>query len=136
MQHSVGVLIIGVKGAVATTLISAGLSSLSTNRQSFALPSEQDPVFAELSLTPLSAMHFGGWDVASASLSESIKHHRVIPQHIQMELAEQLEQVFVKPGITLEPAPIHDELDPNLRRAQQVKTREHWLKNYERTSKP
>ena len=121
MQQNVGVLIIGVKGAVATTLISASLSALSNKKQYFALPSEQEPTFSDLELVPLSAMRFGGWDVASASLAESIKHHQVIPDQIQIELGEQLEQVFVKPGITLTPAPIHDELDPNLRRAQQVK---------------
>ncbi len=120
MKQAVGVLIIGVKGAVATTLISAGLSSASGRPQSFALPSEQEPDFSQLPLVPLKQMRFGGWDVALASLAESTQHHQVVPQNVQAQLSEELDQLYVKAGITLNPAPIHDELDPALRTAQQV----------------
>ena len=59
MSDLTGVLIIGAKGAVATTLIAAGLMSRKKSL-AFALPSEQDSNFDHLPLVPLSKMVFGG----------------------------------------------------------------------------
>lgn len=117
MSEQIGVLIVGVKGAVSTTLISAGIAVRLGLPCRFDLPSEQDPLLAGAELPPLSAMHFGGWDVASASLAESLRHHQVIPSELVDHIAPHLDERFISAGVTLTPAPIHDELDAEICRA-------------------
>jgi myo-inositol-1-phosphate synthase len=119
MSEVIGVLIIGVKGAVATTLISAGLTSSAGLVKQFTLPSEMDPLFQQLDLPTLDMMRFGGWDVASASMKDSLQHHGVVPKTLVDQIDTQLNQVWLSPGVALTPAPIHDELDPKLRIASQ-----------------
>ena len=137
MSEQIGVLIIGVKGAVATTLISAGVATRLGMMGRFDLPSEQDPNFRDVALPPLSSMHFGGWDVTSASLSASTRHHHVIPGDIIEKVACELDKVWISAGVTLTPAPIHDELDRSIVRAeesrepaaaQQARRRQGWSK--------
>ena len=120
MSEQIGVLIIGVKGAVSTTLIGAGIASQVGLSGGFDLPSEQDAAFAELNLPSLAEFRFGGWDVASASLLDSLLHHGVIPEEVISAVAPALDQVWLAPGVTLSPAPIHDELDAQLKTPQSV----------------
>ena len=90
MSETVGVMMIGLKGAVATTLIGAGLAARHGLDVSLRLPSEQDEVSRDLDLVPLSAMRFGGWDISSSNLSDSLKHHAVLPHHLIAELTPYL----------------------------------------------
>lgn len=118
MGETLGVMIIGVKGAVATTLISAGIAAKQGFNCSLSLPSEQDPLYSSLPLCPLSQMKFGGWDVASSSLSSSLQLHAVLPEIVIDQVSPYLDEVWLAPGIALTPAPIQDELDPQLRKIE------------------
>lgn len=109
MSGEIGVLIVGLKGAVATTLASAGIASRHNLTPSLTLPSEREPDFASLSLTPLSSFRFGGWDVVDASFESSLRHHRVLPDHLIDRLTPHLAEIQCFSGISLTPVPIHSE---------------------------
>ena len=118
MNNAVGVMIIGLKGAVSTTLVSAGIAARYGLSDRLTLPSEQDPTFADLAFSPLEAMRFGGWDVAEASMAESLLTHKVLPIELIEAVKPHLGEVWSAPGISLTPTPILDQLDPANHTAQ------------------
>ena len=122
MSDTVGVMIIGLKGAVATTLVAAGIVARRGSDISFRLPSDQDPVFCDLELTPLSAMRFGGWDISSSTLSESLAYHRVLSQDIIDQIEPDLDSVWSRPGAYLHPTPIHGALDQHAQTPQRIQS--------------
>ena len=130
MSKPVGVLIIGAQGAVATTLIAAGVSARLTQEAArtgapnpfktphrFDLPSEAEPLFEALKLTPLAELRFGGWDVCAQRYSEAAAHHGVLPAAALLPIIEPLDATHRAPAIWLEGAPVLSDLDPELRRA-------------------
>jgi myo-inositol-1-phosphate synthase len=111
MDHLVGVLIIGSKGAVSTTLISAGLCAQTPSwTSSFLLPSDQEDAFASLNLSPLSTFRFGGWDICDQSYQEAMIDHQVIPKQHLDQIHPLLEQVQSYQGVTLSRTPIHHQM--------------------------
>ena len=118
MTNLIGVLIVGSKGAVSTTFISAGLCAQSSLlSSSFLLPSDQEEAFKTLKLPPLSSFRFGGWDICDQSYQEAMIEHKVIPSSHFDAIFPLLDQVQSYQGITLGHMPIHQKLASDNRNA-------------------
>ncbi len=98
-----GVLLIGAKGAISTTLISAQCAMRKNLGFTFRAPSEEDPTYRHLPLLGLDDLVFGGWDIVSHSYSESCRHHKIIPVHVLSEIQDLLDQTAVYPAIMVQP---------------------------------
>lgn len=105
MKSKIGVMIIGSKGSVATTLLAAQCTMQKEKKFSFNLPSETEEAYSVLGLIGLEEIAFGGWDVVSDSYSKSCQHHGVVPRHIIPSIASELDKIDVFPAILVE----HDE---------------------------
>ncbi len=92
MNKKIGVLIVGAKGAVATTLLAAQCAERHSFGISFKLPSEGDADYARLGLIPLSDMIFGGWDLARGSYSESCLLHGIVPRPIIQKITQEMDK--------------------------------------------
>lgn len=107
-QPKVGVLIVGAKGAVATTVIAAQCAHKKKLGFTFRAPSEGEPEYAHLPLVDFDSMVFGGWDIVGQSYSEACRFHKVIPSTVINEIADMLDQhpaytaVMVRPDKTME----------------------------------
>jgi len=122
----IGVMIVGAQGAVATTLIAAGLIARLSHeaqlpqslegRARFELPSEAEPLFAELELPQLHQLRFSGWDICDQRLSEAAAQHDVLPASVLLPIASQLDELSLYSGVWLSGAPVHSALSPSLRR--------------------
>jgi myo-inositol-1-phosphate synthase len=88
-----GVLVVGAKGAVATTLMIASLAERKKLGFDFRSPTTTHPVFSNLQLVDLPNITFGGWDISSKSYLESAYEHKVVPTHVVKELSEELAQL-------------------------------------------
>jgi myo-inositol-1-phosphate synthase len=99
MESRLGVLIIGSKGAVATTLLAAHCAAREGLAFRFALPSEVEPAYAGLELRKLEEMVFGGWDLVPESYSRSCEIHGVVPKHVIPRIAERMDQTDVYPAV-------------------------------------
>ncbi|MBF0473304.1 MAG: inositol-3-phosphate synthase [Nitrospirae bacterium] len=106
MSSKVGALIIGSKGAVATTLIAAGCAIRKGVKMNFRLPSEAEPLYAQLGLMNIADIIYGGWDIAPESYSQSCHTHGVVPPHIMPIITEELDKTDVYPAVLVE----HDEI--------------------------
>jgi len=98
-MKKVGVMIIGSKGSVATTLIAAQCAMRKNVPLKFQLPSEMDRDFDKLGLIDLTDIVFGGWDIVSDSYSRSCEHHNVVPKHIMPDIAGELDKTDVSPAV-------------------------------------
>jgi myo-inositol-1-phosphate synthase len=104
----VGVLFVGLGGAVASTTI-AGIAAAI---RGLALPVgaiTESVDCAGLDLAPLAALVFGGWDIDRSPLSERLRRHRVVSASLVDTLAQHLDLIRVEPGIVTN-------LDSTLRR--------------------
>lgn len=102
MKPKIGVLIVGSKGSVATTLM-AGQAAMRKNLELyFRLPSETEPAYSKLNLVNLADVLFGGWDIVSDSYSKSCDYHNVVPKHIVPLVADELDKIGVFPAIMVE----------------------------------
>lgn len=99
MGTKIGVMIIGAKGAVATTLIAAQAAAIRGLVNGFPVPSEVEPLYQSLPLPGFSDMVFGGWDITPDSYSESCAIHGVVPKHILNDIADLLDKVDSYPAI-------------------------------------
>jgi len=102
MNKKVGVLIIGSKGSVATTLIAAQCAVRKGLNIPFKLPSEAEEAYLDLGLMGLGDMVLGGWDIVPDSYSESCRHHEVVPKHIIPQIADELDKTDAYPAILVE----------------------------------
>ncbi len=102
MEKKLGALIIGSKGAVATTLFAAHCAIRRGLGLSFRLPSEVDEAYSGLNLVDLSDIGFGGWDMVEDSYSQSCQIHGVVPKHVIPEIAELLDKINIFPAILVE----------------------------------
>src|SRR5580693_10218955 len=91
-----GVLIVGVNGAVASTLI-AGVELMVRGRvPRVGMVTEGEgpspsPLTALLDMAPLDKLVFGGWDVRFANVYEGALHHKVFPREVLDEIRAPLE---------------------------------------------
>tara|TARA_R110000824_G_scaffold204136_1_gene388807 strand:+ start:306 stop:1532 length:1227 start_codon:yes stop_codon:yes gene_type:complete len=110
MRTKVGVLIIGAKGAVATTLMAAQAAQRVGLDLNFMLPSDAEPDFAGLPLVGMDDIVYGGWDVVADSYVDSCAIHNVVPPHILDKIKEQMDAIPSYPAILAEHDPAIDGL--------------------------
>jgi len=100
-----GILIVGLNGAVASTLI-AGVELMTRGLvPRIGMVTEHgDAKIAEsltalLDFTPLDRLVFGGWDVRFANVYEGALEHKVLPRDVLASVKDKLEAVTPWPGV-------------------------------------
>jgi myo-inositol-1-phosphate synthase len=104
-MNRIGVAIVGVNGAVASTVI-AGVELM---KRGFAprvgmITEKTDARIAEsitelLDLAPLESLVFAGWDLQFANAYEGALHHKVLPAHVLEQVSAELERVRPWPAV-------------------------------------
>lgn len=106
MQEKLGVVVIGVNGAVSSTLIAgarlmaAGLAprlGMLTEPGGNPAPGEQVTDF--LSFPKIEDVVFGGWDLAFGNVYEAAVHHNVLPKEQLDKIKEELEGMAPWPAV-------------------------------------
>ena len=80
-----GIAIIGLGGAVATTAVAGSLLIQRGEQDTTGLPLAEH---SDLDLTPYTNLHFRGWDLFQDNLYVAAKHHRVLDRD-QLDAVEQ-----------------------------------------------
>ncbi len=100
-----GILIVGVNGAVASTLI-AGVELMARGlvpRIGMVTEAGEakiaESLTALLDFTPLDRLVFGGWDVRFPNVYEGARHHGVLPHGLLEQVKDKLESVTPWPGV-------------------------------------
>jgi myo-inositol-1-phosphate synthase len=122
-MNRIGVAIVGVNGAVASTLI-AGVELMKRGLvpRIGMVTERSDARIAEsltelLDFAPLESLVFGGWDLQFANCYEGALHHRVMPPHVLEPIRADLERV--RPWPALFTSEYVENLEgPNLMRAR------------------
>jgi myo-inositol-1-phosphate synthase len=110
-MNRIGVAIVGVNGAVASTVI-AGVELMKRGlAPRIGMVTERtDARIAEsitelLELAPLESLVFAGWDMQFSNVYEGALHHKVLPAHVLEKVRTELERirpwaaVFAKPYV-------------------------------------
>jgi myo-inositol-1-phosphate synthase len=104
-MNRIGVAIVGINGAVASTLI-AGVELMKRGlAPRIGMVTEKtDARIAEsitelLDFAPIESMVFGGWDLQFANVFEGALHHRVMPPHVLEGVRADLEKVKPWPAV-------------------------------------
>ena len=104
-MDKVGVVIIGVNGAVASTLI-AGVELMTRGlAPRIGMVTEKtEAQIAEsltelLDFTPLEGIVFAGWDVRFANVYDGALHHKVLPRDTLSEVKDKLEAIKPWPAV-------------------------------------
>lgn len=92
MTYQMGVLFVGVLGAVATTTIS-GLFAVNQNLAPLRGVISSEKEFETLQLTPLDQIAFGGWDIQKNSLIEVVQKYGIIQESILKKIEMQLNDI-------------------------------------------
>jgi myo-inositol-1-phosphate synthase len=93
-----GVMLVGVGGAVASTTIAGTLAA----RRGLVAPRgaiTESADCAGLDLAPLSSLAFGGWDIDQSPLSDRVRRHGVVSPQVVAAVKEDLDDIHVEPGI-------------------------------------
>jgi myo-inositol-1-phosphate synthase len=95
----IGVAIVGVNGAVASTVI-AGVELMKRGlAPRLGMVTEKtdnhiaESITDQLDLVPLEGLVFGGWDLKFANVYEGALHHKVLPPHVLEAIRPELERV-------------------------------------------
>jgi myo-inositol-1-phosphate synthase len=101
----IGVAIIGVNGAVASTVI-AGVELMKRGlvpRLGMVTEKTEARISEEiteiLDLAPLESMVFGGWDLQHANVYEGALEHKVLPVHILEKVKDELVKIRPWPAV-------------------------------------
>jgi myo-inositol-1-phosphate synthase len=101
----IGVAIVGVNGAVASTVV-AGVELMKRGLvQRLGMVTERtdarisESITEMLDLAPLESLVFGGWDLQFANCFEGALHHKVLPVHILEKVRPELERVRPWPAV-------------------------------------
>jgi myo-inositol-1-phosphate synthase len=104
-MNRIGVAIVGVNGAVASTVI-AGVELMKRGlAPRIGMVTERvDARIAEsltelLDFAPLENLVFAGWDLQFANVYEGALHHKVLPQHILEQVKPELERITPWPAV-------------------------------------
>jgi myo-inositol-1-phosphate synthase len=104
-MNRIGVAIVGVNGAVASTII-AGVELMKRGLvpRVGMVTERTDAKIAEsitelLDFAPLESLVFAGWDLQIANVYEAAKHHKVIPPHVLDGVQSELERVKPWPAV-------------------------------------
>ena len=92
-----GIAIIGLGGAVATTAVAGSLLIQRGEQGTTGLPLAEH---TDLDLTPYTKLHFRGWDLYDDNLYAAAKHHRVLDRDQLEAVAEDLKQMRPWPAIS------------------------------------
>jgi myo-inositol-1-phosphate synthase len=104
-MNRIGVAIVGINGAVASTLVAGvelmkrGLApriGMVTERTDARIA---DAITDLLDFAPLEGLVFGGWDLQFASCYDGALHHRVFPRHVLDEVRGDLERLRPWPAV-------------------------------------
>jgi myo-inositol-1-phosphate synthase len=104
-MNRIGVAIVGVNGAVASTVIAGvelmkrGLApriGMVTERTEARIAESITELF---DFAPLESLVFAGWDVQFAHCYEGALHHKVLPAHVLEEVRPELERVRPWPAV-------------------------------------
>ena len=103
--NRIGVAIVGVNGAVASTVI-AGVELMKRGLvpRVGMVTERTDARIAEsltelLDFAPLEALVFGGWDLQFANVFEGALHHKVLPVHLLEKVQAELEAIKPWPAV-------------------------------------
>ena len=104
-MNRIGVAIVGVNGAVASTVI-AGVELMKRGlAPRIGMVTERtDARIAEsiteiLDLAPLENLVFAGWDLQFANVFEGALHHKVLPAHVLEQVRPELERIKPWPAV-------------------------------------
>lgn len=104
-MNRIGVAIVGINGAVASTLV-AGVELMKRGlAPRIGMVTERSEALIAESLTdlldfaPLESMVFGGWDLQFSNCYEGALHHGVLPRHVLEGVRPDLERVRPWPAI-------------------------------------
>lgn len=104
-MNRIGVAIVGVNGAVASTVI-AGVELIKRGLvpRVGMVTERTDARIAEsitelLDFAPLESLAFAGWDLQLANVYEATKHHKVIPPHLLESVRPELERLKPWPAV-------------------------------------
>jgi len=104
-MNRIGVAIVGVNGAVASTVI-AGVELMKRGLvPRIGMVTERtDARIAEsitelLDFAPLDSLVFAGWDLQFANVYEGALHHKVLPQHVLDQVRPELERIQPWPAV-------------------------------------
>ena len=103
MQEKMGIMIIGINGAIGTT-VSAGIEAIKKfDQEPIGLVTELEE-FKELNLCDLNTLAVGGWDIIDRPHMECLRHHGVVGEKLLDKLDTQKFNVDIykapKVGIT------------------------------------
>ena len=104
-MNRIGVAIVGVNGAVASTVI-AGVELMKRGlAPRIGMVTEKvDARIAEsitelLDFAPLENLVFGGWDLQFANVHAGALHHKVLPEHVLEKVKPELEKIRPWPAV-------------------------------------
>src|SRR5580700_1871863 len=104
-MNRIGVAIVGVNGAVASTVIAGVLLMKRGLVPRIGMVTERSEARIAESLTelldfaPLEALVFGGWDLQFSNCHEAALHHRVLPPHVLEGVRGDLEGLRPWPAV-------------------------------------
>lgn len=105
MGKKLGVVIVGVNGAVSSTVI-AGVELMVRNivprvgmitEPGNPAPGEQ--ITDHMAFTPLEDIVFGGWDLQLGDVYAAALHHKVLPEHELAQVKEKLQAIKPWPAV-------------------------------------
>jgi myo-inositol-1-phosphate synthase len=104
-MNRIGVAIVGINGAVASTLVAGvGLMTRGLAPRIGMVTERCDARIAEsltelLDFAPLESLVFAGWDLQFANCYEGASHHEVIPPHVLERVRPDLERIRPWPAL-------------------------------------
>jgi len=110
MKKKIGVMMVGAKGSVATTLLAAQAAMRKGLNIQFLVPSNAEEAYRGLGLIEQEDIAYGGWDIVPDSFSDSCAMHRVVPPHILPEISVLMDEARSYPAILVDRDQAIDEL--------------------------
>lgn len=101
MSNRLGICIVGLNGAVATTVVAGQLLMKKKLTPHTGMISETQD-FERLGLAPVDEIVFGGWDLLPGSTYEWAQHHHVLKPHVLDQVKAELQAVKAWPGVVSE----------------------------------
>lgn len=102
MSRKVGVLIVGLNGAVGNTVVSGAKAALRHNYPLYGMLTETSPL-SGIKFPDWKEFIFGGWDLNSYSAHEIAISNEIIPKYMMNDLEESLKSVRPFEGIVCKP---------------------------------
>ena len=98
MSERVGVCIVGVGGAVASTVV-AGAALMKRGLAPKVGMITETELGAKLNCTALDQLYFGGWDLRPDDLYDVALREKIVPKHLLKEVEAELREVKPWPGV-------------------------------------